>query len=133
MNMLPVGAIINDTNIIESSVQSTKTYKIKDNRILGFCDDVEALKQAIDLILGIDRYEYLIYSWNYGSELKGLIGKDKDIAESEFKRRIKDALLQDDRITNVDKFIFEYEKDSVFVKFTVFSIYDNFEMERWLN
>ncbi|SJU51512.1 Protein of uncharacterised function (DUF2634) [Clostridioides difficile] len=48
---------------------------------------------------------------------------ERDIAESELKRRIKEALTQDDRIENVDEFIFEYEKDSVLVKFTVFSIY----------
>lgn len=131
VNILPQGATINSSlELKEEVTQPTKTYRIKDDRIVGFIDGIEALKQAIALILNTERYEYLIYSWNYGSELNGLIGTDKDIAESELKRRIKEALLQDDRIKNVDNFIFEYEKDSVLVKFTVFSIYGYFESEK---
>ncbi|AUN11196.1 DUF2634 domain-containing protein [Clostridium botulinum] len=126
VSILPQGAIIDEDIEVEEIIEPTKTYKIKDNRIVGFTDGKEALKQAIQLILGTERYEYLIYSWNYGSELNGLIGKQKDIAESEFKRRIKEALRQDDRINNVDNFIFNYDKDGVEVSFTVFSIYGEF-------
>ncbi|EKN42774.1 hypothetical protein CFSAN001627_04692, partial [Clostridium botulinum CFSAN001627] len=106
VSILPRGAVISDDLEMEEIIEPTKTYKIKDNRIVGFIDNVEALKQAIALILNTERYEYLIYSWNYGSELDGVIGRQKDIAESEFKRRIKEALSQDDRINNVDNFIF---------------------------
>ncbi|NFA59452.1 DUF2634 domain-containing protein [Clostridium sporogenes] len=126
VSILPQGAIIDEDIEVEEIIEPTKTYKIKDNRIVGFIDNVEALKQAIALILNTERYEYLIYSWNYGSELSGLIGRQKDIAESEFKRRIKEALLEDDRIKNVDNFIFKYNGDSVFVEFTVLSIYGEF-------
>ncbi|MBY6844670.1 DUF2634 domain-containing protein [Clostridium botulinum] len=123
VSILPRGAILDEDVEVEEIIEPTKTYKIKDNRIVGFIDNVEALKQAIALILNTERYEYLIYSWNYGSELSGLIGKQKDIAESEFKRRVREALSQDDRINNVDNFIFNYDKDGVEVSFTVFSIY----------
>ncbi|ABS39735.1 DUF2634 domain-containing protein [Clostridium botulinum] len=126
VSILPRGAILDEDIEVEQIIEPTKTYKIKDNRIVGFIDNVEALKQAIALILNTERYEYLIYSWNYGSELNGLIGRQKDIAESEFKRRIREALSQDDRINNVDNFIFNYDKDGVEVSFTVFSIYGEF-------
>ncbi|CAL83278.1 DUF2634 domain-containing protein [Clostridium botulinum] len=126
VSILPRGAILDEDVEVEEIIEPTKTYKIKDNRIVGFADGKEALKQAIQLILGTERYEYLIYSWNYGSELNGLIGKQKDIAESEFKRRIREALSQDDRINNVDNFIFNYDKDGAEVSFTVFSIYGEF-------
>ncbi|APC83877.1 DUF2634 domain-containing protein [Clostridium botulinum] len=126
VSILPRGAILDEDVEVEEIIEPTKTYKIKDNRIVGFIDNVEALKQAIALILNTERYEYLIYSWNYGSELSGLIGRQKDIAESEFKRRIREALSQDDRINNVDNFIFKYDKDGVEVSFTVFSIYGEF-------
>lgn len=125
MSILPQGAIIENDLEVEV-IEPTKTYRIKDNRIVGFTDGKEALKQAISLILNTERYEYLIYSWNYGSELNGLIGQQKDIAESEFRRRIREALSQDDRINNVDNFIFRYDKDGVEVSFTVFSIYGEF-------
>ncbi|MCY6958877.1 DUF2634 domain-containing protein [Clostridium brassicae] len=131
VSILPQGATLGTNLSIEQAViQPSKTYKIKDGRIQGFIDELEALKQSIELILCIERYEYLIYSWNYGSELKGLITIDKGIAESEFKRRVKEALSQDDRIKNVDNFIFEYEEDSVLAEFTIFSIYGEFPIER---
>ncbi|WP_045905909.1 DUF2634 domain-containing protein [Clostridium botulinum] len=126
VSILPQGAILDEDVEVEEIIEPTKTYKIKDNRIVGFADGKEALKQAIQLILGTERYEYLIYSWNYGSELNGLIGRQKDIAESEFKRRIREALSQDDRINNVNNFIFKYNGDGIFVEFTVFSIYGEF-------
>lgn len=126
VSILPQGAVISDDLEVEEIIEPTKTYKIKDDRIVGFCDGIEALKQAIYLILNTERYEYLIYSDDYGSELKGLIGKDRDITESEYKRRIKEALIQDDRINNIDNFIFNYDKDGVEVSFTVFSIYGEF-------
>jgi len=126
LSILPQGAIIENDLEVEEVIGPTKTYRIKDNKIVGFTDGKEALKQSIQLILNTERYEYLIYSWNYGSELNGLIGQQKDIAESEFRRRIREALSQDDRINNVDNFIFRYDKDGVEVSFTVFSIYGEF-------
>lgn len=131
VSILPQGATIDTSiEIEENYIGPTRTYKIKDNRIVGFTDGKEALKQAIYLILNTERYEHLIYSDDYGSELKGLIGKDRDIAESEYKRRIKEALLQDDRINNVDNFIFKYDGDGVLIEFTVFSIYGEFSMNK---
>ena len=130
VSILPQGSTLNDEIDIEEITQPTKTYKIKDDRIVGFIDGKEALKQSIFLILNTERYEYIIYSHDYGSELKALIGKDKDIAESEYKRRIKEALIQDDRINNVDNFIFNYDGDNVLIEFIVFSIYGEFSMEK---
>jgi len=128
LSILPQGAVISDDLELEEIIEPSKTYRIdfEKGKTIGFCDGIEALKQAIYLILNTERYEYLIYSWNYGSELNELIGKQKDIAESEFKRRITEALLQDDRINNIDNFIFKYDEDCVQVEFTVFSIYGEF-------
>ncbi|WP_039237482.1 DUF2634 domain-containing protein [Clostridium sp. K25] len=131
VSILPQGAVLNESiEIEENYIEPTKTYKIKDNKIIGLCDGIEALKQAIYLILNTERYEHLIYSDDYGNELKSLIGKDRDIAESEYKRRIKEALSQDDRINNVDNFIFKYDGDNVLIKFIVFSIYGEFSMSK---
>ncbi|BDR86141.1 DUF2634 domain-containing protein [Clostridium tetani] len=130
VSILPQGAVISDDLEVEEIIEPTKTYKVKDNRIVGFTDGKEALKQAIQLILCTERYEYLIYSDDYGSELKSLIGKDRDIAESEYKRRIKEALVQDDRVNNVDNFIFNYDSDNVLIEFIVFSIYGEFSIKK---
>lgn len=131
VSILPQGATLDAMdNITEEIVQPSKTYKIKDGRIVGLCYGIEALKQAIYFILNTERYEYVIYSWDYGSELKEVLLMEKEIAESELKRRIKEALIQDDRVNNVDNFIFNYGKDSVTIQFTVFSIYGDFTREK---
>ncbi len=132
VSILPQGATINNISNIQEIIYFDKTYKIKDNRVVGFCDGIEALKQTIYFILNIERYDYLIYSKNYGSELRGIIGVDRDIGESELKRRIKEALTQDDRIENVENFEFKYERDSVLIKFTVFSIYGDLNVSKKL-
>jgi hypothetical protein len=108
---------------VKLSNQPTKTYAIVGDKIVGMVDDVEAIRQAIYLTLSVERYEYLIYSWNYGVELKELIGKNIAFAYPEIKRRIIEALIQDDRILDVDDFTFRREEESVSVNFTVHTIY----------
>lgn len=111
--MLPVRDTRNDINeniTVEES--PTRTYKMKlfGDRINGKTDEQEAMKQAIYKILNTERYSYSIYSWNYGIELKDLFGKPKNFCKSELKRRIKEALIQDERILDVNAFSFEDKK-----------------------
>lgn len=115
----------------EAIEQPTKNYKIHldRNRIAGFIDEIEALKQAIFLMLSIERYDHIIYSWNFGVEFKDLFGQPVAFVLPEIKRRISECLLQDDRILEVDNFIFETNKGKVRVIYTVSSIYGEFEKE----
>ena len=121
-----------DLNLIGFSMEQQPSYTynldVGGNKIHGKIDGVSALRQAIYLILGTERYAYLIYSWNYGAEFSGLIGQPKDYVLSEVKRYITEALLQDDRITSVDSFEFEYKKNTVRVIFTVHSIFGVLEV-----
>lgn len=116
----------------EAIEQPSKTYKlnIAKNRIVGFIDEVEALKQAIFLILNIERYDYIIYSWNYGVELNDLFGKPIPFVLPEIKRRVTEALIQDDRIDSVDNFHFDVSKGKVLATFTVHTIYGEIETEK---
>ncbi len=93
-------------------------------------DQRDALFQAIYLILNVERYAYPIYSWRYGVELADLIGKPKDYAMSEIKRRITEALMQDDRITAVDDWSFESGRKSVLANFKVYTIYGDLEVTK---
>lgn len=99
-------------------------------RVIGMTDGREALFQAVYLILNVERYAYPIYSRNYGSELADLIGKPKDYAMSEIKRRITEALTQDDRITAVDDWSFETGRKSVLARFTVYTVYGELEVAK---
>lgn len=114
-----------DMVTLKTQIQSSATYYLdKENgRIRGAVDKLEAMKQAIYLILHSKRYAYLIYSWNYGTELRDLIGGNKAYVLPEIKRCITEALLQDDRITEVDNFVFETRGAKAHVSFTVHTIF----------
>ena len=105
--------------------QPSKTYKINTTKsevsIKGYTDGLEAVKQAVQLILSTERYMYPIYSWNYGVELESLIGKEYSYIVAEIKRRIREALMQDDRISSVDGFKFTRQDDELYVEFEVVS------------
>ncbi len=127
--MLPV--INNSILQVEEKTYPSNTFAIDfiSNKIIGFVDEKEAIKQAIALILNTERYKFLIYSWNYGAEFEDLIGVHLDIVEDESERLISEALLQDDRIKAVYDFGFERIKDSIIVTFTVDTIFGEIEAE----
>ena len=99
----------------------SKTYYINrnTNRISGYIDDKDAIVQAIYLILSTERYESVIYNWYYGTEFDSLVGKDRDFVKSELKRRIAEAILEDDRILDVTDFNISFNKDVANVVFLV--------------
>jgi len=104
--------------------QPSKTYRLNvdTQTIVGFCDDRKAIEQAIYLILNTERFEWVIYSWNYGSELQNLFGKPIPYVVSEIQRRIKEALLQDDRINGVDNFSVKRDGNKLLIAFDVSTI-----------
>lgn len=112
--------------------QPTKTYKldIEKNIIVGYCDGIEAMQQTIYKILNTERFDYLIYSWNYGVEIKNLIGEETTLVIPELERVIKEALLQDDRIEDVTDFEFDIEKDTITVNFKVTTNVGEIEIEK---
>lgn len=98
--------------------------------ITGTIDQIQAVEQAVFLILTTERYQWLIFSWDYGVELQNLIGKDPEYCIPEIERRIREALLQDDRITAIENFEFELNKRKVLTTFTVISIFGNINVEK---
>lgn len=120
----------------EYETQPNKTYKLnieKDTISGGYIDGIEAVKQAVYKILNTERFDYIIYSWNYGIEFKNLIGTHTSFAVPEIERVIKEALLQDDRIEEVTDFDFTVNKNVVTVKFTVISTEGNTAIEKVVN
>jgi phage baseplate assembly protein W len=109
------------TQEITEQTYPNRTYKIviDSDRISGYTDDLEAIKQAIYLILSTERYQHIIYSWDYGVELLDLIGKPMPYVMSEIPRRIKEALIQDNRITDVVDFEFTKKGNKLHTTFTV--------------
>ena len=105
----------------QDNTMPSKTYYINrnTNRISGYIDDKDAIVQAIYLIISTERYESVIYNWYYGTEFDSLVGKDRDFVKSELKRRIAEAILEDDRILDVTDFNISFNKDIANVVFLV--------------
>lgn len=121
--MIPESGNLLDINIVTIP---TKTYKMEleenSNRISGFTDEQDAMKQAIYKIIRTERYKYIIYDWNYGIELEDLFGMPVNYCVPEIERRITEALLQDIRINEVNNFEFDTSKKGVvLVKFTAYT------------
>jgi hypothetical protein len=131
--MIPKLEDVNIGQEIELEEQPSKTYGIDfhTGRVVGYIDGLDAMEQTIFKILSTERYEHEIYDWDYGFEVADLYGKPAPFVYSELKRRIKEALIQDDRITDVDNFTFESPKhDIVHVKFTVSTIFGEIDTSR---
>ncbi len=130
--MLPESAnyeLISDYDDLE---QASITYKLdKENkRIVAVYEDYkEIIRQAVYLILMTERYDYAMYSWNYGIELNDLFGRERQYVIPMLMSRIKEALLQDDRILNVTDFNFSIKHNVYNVSFTVVTKYYNVDVK----
>lgn len=60
--------------------------------------------QSVFMALQTERYQHIIFPWQYGSELATLIGTEPDYAMSESKRMVADTLCNDTRITGTRNF-----------------------------
>lgn len=122
-----------DVEVQTAAEAPTKTFKIDfdTGRVGGFVDETEAMKQAIYKILQTERFEFLVYSWNYGIELNAIVGKSYQVFESEIKRVICEALLADSRITDVTDFeVAQIDKRTASVKFVAETIFGEIPIER---
>lgn len=111
---------------VSTYTEPSQTYNLeydKDSQIRDYCDELKAMRQAIYKILNTERYKYIIYSWNYGIELEDLFGQPIPYVYAELQRRIEEALLNDDRITNVHDFEFSNNGGDVLAVFRVDTIY----------
>lgn len=124
------------TEDFKIEVQSSKTYRmhLMHGVINGYSDKISAVEQAIYKILNTERYQYVIYSWNYGIELTDLFGEAATFVCPELARRITEALTQDERIVSVDGFSFDTEEKRVVkASFIVHTIYGDIAAERAVN
>lgn len=128
--MIPTTVNITALTFTEEQLPSL-TYKLDYDKqtILGTCDKLVAMRQTIYSILHTERYEHLIYSWNYGFETNDLYGKDVNLMMSLLKDRITEALLVDNRISSVTDFSVEAEKGKTKMLFTVTTTEGDIESE----
>lgn len=124
-------------NDFKTVIYPTKTYCINffKERAAGYVTGLEAMEQAIYLILNTERFKYIIYSRNYGIELNELIGNIYPYVYSVIQQRITEALLQDDRIIEAYNFVFtpNKQKQSLLVCFDVETTEGKLNVEKEVN
>ena len=89
-------------------------------------EGIEALKIWIYKAIKISRFEYDIYSWDYGCEVNNLLGQSyysRGHIESEVKRYIKEALLINPYIKSINFKTITFSDDTLNAEFDVDSIY----------
>lgn len=129
--MIPTGGVISTTDPYTESQRTSATYSLDfdSGRMGGRIDGLSAVKQAVFKILQTQRYKFAIYSFDYGFEKEGLIGAAPGLIRAEMIRRVKEALLQDDRITDVADFQITIMGDAVTAAFQVVTDEGAFTME----
>ena len=122
-----------DTTQIFSEATKTPKINFETGRIVGYCNEIDAVEQSIKLALLTPRFEKLIFDNQYGCEIYKLlkVGFDGSLFETEAKRCIKEALLCDNRIIEVTDFEFENEGDCKIVRFSVDTIFGLIKGVRW--
>lgn len=104
---------------------------IQQETITGTVDEVSSIKQAIYMILNTERYEYVIYDWDYGVEFQDLYGEPVSYCCPEIERRITEALMMDERIVEVGSFVFDYsDKGSIHTAFIAHTMFGDIDVER---
>ena len=119
---------------VQTIILPSKTYKIDNDRISGYIDGIDAIKQAVYHILQVERYSCPIYDDNYGVELEQYQGVDFEYIETTIEDTLREALTQDNRIndvivTNIERI----SNDIALVEFDVISTQGKITMEVNLN
>lgn len=113
--------------IVRAKSPST-TWLLENGRLVKRVDALAAMMQAVRKLFATERYTQSIYTGNYGVEIESLLGKSTPFVLAVMEQRIKEALVQDDRISEVkvkrmhageivDSLVFEIEvhtNDGVF-------------------
>lgn len=127
--ILPDGSSIGIDTELTYADYPTYTYKVDHvtNKIRGMTDELDAMTQAVEIILQVERYYFQIYSANFGVNLNELIGQEYGFVCSELKRRINDSFVPDNRILNTSNWVFSQlgPDDNLTVSFVVHTVYGN--------
>lgn len=124
MAVLPTSSI-NITGGVNFQNQPSLSWYInkETNRIEGTVDGQAAVRQAVEIILNVERFRWQIYRPYSGVEWDGLIGQDPGYVGAELQRRVIDALTVDDRVTGISDYDYTVDGASLSAVFTVNTVY----------
>ena len=103
---------------------------IIENGEFKIVEENEAVKVWVYLALMTNNKQYPIYSWDYGSEVKELIGKNytKALVEAEAKRLIEECLLINPYILSVDVTSTSFKDSTLTCDIKITTIYGDMEV-----
>ena len=113
-----------DTDIVITS-QPTKTWIINREhlQVSGMDSGLEAVRQAVEIMLFTERYRWQIFNTDFGAELDSLVGEDEPFITSELPRIVEDALSIDSRVVSIDDWVFSRNGESLKASFTVHTVF----------
>lgn len=125
MAVLPDSGNVNISTGVTFIQQPSLTWYInkETNRIQGQTDGLQAVQQAVEIILNVERFRWQIYSPNSGMQWEGLLGQNPGYVASEVQRRIKDALSVDERVLGISNFEYTMNGNTMTCSLTVNTVY----------
>lgn len=107
-----------------------KNEPIIENNEFKIVEGNEAIKTWVYLSLLTPNKQYPIYSWDYGSEVKELIGRNytKALTEAEAKRLVEECLLINPYIVNVDVVNTSFKDSTLYADIKITTIYGDMEV-----
>lgn len=107
-----------------------RNIPILENRDFKIVEGNEAIKVWVYKAILTPRYNYSIYSWDYGSELLDLIGKayTPSLTKSEAKRYIEEALLINPYILEVNVVDTDFKDGVLSANVKIVTIYGESEV-----
>lgn len=119
-----------ETDIIENS-EITYLVDFDTNSIKGIGGGIDAFKQYVLLAMQTERYQYPIFSNNYGFQSKDLVSKNIDYIEALTQKRVEEC-LNDNRVLRIKDFKFDNAKNpdkELSVDFTIDNVYGSIDYE----
>lgn len=107
-----------------------RNIPIIENRDFKIVEGNEAIKVWVYKALLTPRYQYSIYTWDYGSELLSLIGKayTPQLTKSEAKRYIEEALKINPYILEVNVLDTDFKDGVLSASIKIVTIYGESEV-----
>ena len=123
----------------EDIVDEEEEYTIKDFEIDwdtmkmtgNIVEGLDAIVMWVHLALRTKRYEWLIFSWDYGEEYTDLLGYSytQEYLESEVERMITECVTQHPYITGIQDLTVTVEKDKHHITFTLLTDLGEVELD----
>ena len=107
-----------------------KNKPIIENGEFKIVEENEAIKVWVYLALLTNNKQYPIYSWDYGTEVKELVGKNytKALIEAESKRLIEECLLINPYILEVEVVNTSFVDSALTCDIKITTIYGDMEV-----